>query len=496
MKRGKWHILAVGASLFLSGMFSYGAQAIDTIPTQFLQEIPLQISAYGWDTNGFSYVQLYNDGDQLLNVNDWQLAYDTAVISIDTLFNGKLEPHKHVIISFHNVVQNATYTSQDSILPIAKSKLILSSKISPEIYRSSEYELKTTFTNWQRSFSTTGEGYTSTMNGSLSAPLKLYDDGLYTPPETADFQIDEIYPYASDCTPTDTSILCGDYIKVHVDKNVQNIENYVLRTDSSSSSRTSSNSFWLGAYQPDDNGYITVYLNDDGEKISLTNSGGYIWIEDMYGEKLYDKTMTRYESAGTSEQGYAWARDHSDTWSWTTTPMPNAANRITPPVEEITVCPTGKYLNPDTNRCRTIEETINALAACAEGEIRNPETNRCRKIVATTASLVACGEGQERNPLTNRCRSIASAVAELLPCDEGYERNPATNRCRKVLGVSTSGNGTNDNTTTGASDPNLTWLGWGIGSVVGLGAIGYGIYEWRSELLGVVRKIASRGRVK
>lgn len=42
-----------------------------------------------------------------------------------------------------------------------------------------------------------------------------------------------------------------------------------------------------------------------------------------------------------------------------------------------------------------------------------------------------CGEGRYRNPETNRCKKIEEEP-EVKPCAEGYERNLETNRCRKI----------------------------------------------------------------
>lgn len=175
------------------------------------------------------------------------------------------------------------------------------------------------------------------------------------------------------------------------------------------------------------------------------------------------------------------------------TARPTSANAIVSPAPKVTVCPEGKYLNPETNRCKSIEETLNTLAACDEGYERNPITNRCRKIVTTAVkTLEPCKEGQERNPVTNRCRSIASAVAELLPCDEGYERNPATNRCRKVLAASTASATTASKFVEHAKGDDWNAWTWALVAVGATGAIGYGVYEWRHELRGFGQQIAAK----
>lgn len=122
---------------------------------------------------------------------------------------------------------------------------------------------------------------------------------------------------------------------------------------------------------------------------------------------------------------------------------------------ELAACPEGKYRNPLTNRCKTIE-TEPEPKTCDEGYYLNEETNRCNKIKETTektcdegyylnvttnrcnkiqteTALIPCKDGYERNPETNRCRKITTEEEnELSPCAEGYERNPETNRCRKI----------------------------------------------------------------
>lgn len=270
------------------------------------------------------------------------------------------------------------------------------------------------------------------------------------------------------------------------------LDGYVLRTDSSSASRTSANTITLtGTLAPGE--VVPVYLTDSGSKLSLTNSGGYVWIEDAWGFTHYEGTMRRYESAGTSLQGYAYALGADNEWAWTSTPQPTSNNTITLP--EAAPCPDGKYRSPETNRCRTLEDALNALTACEEGYERNPTTNRCRKVASASAStLTPCKEGQERNPATNRCRSIASAVAELLPCDEGYERNPATNRCRKIRDTSVLGAKYPVQPYDQGTNATATW--WVVGGIAAL-ALGYAGWEWRREItagLGRLRSVFTSGK--
>jgi hypothetical protein len=76
--------------------------------------------------------------------------------------------------------------------------------------------------------------------------------------------------------------------------------------------------------------------------------------------------------------------------------------------------------------------------------------------------------------------------SDLAPCKAGQERNPDTNRCRNVVSMPTA-EYTPEQTTKG---PNNYVLWWSLGGV-GLVTIGYGIWEWRQELVKLFKKIIS-----
>ncbi len=120
--------------------------------------------------------------------------------------------------------------------------------------------------------------------------------------------------------------------------------------------------------------------------------------------------------------------------------------------------------------------------ACDADEYRNPETNRCRKLTSLVAALSPCPDGQERNPATNRCRTIgAEDEAALTPCKEGQERNPLTNRCRTIPEVGVSGQAVT------TLSPSMTTNA--LVAASSIGAVGYGVYEWRSEMARGLRRL-------
>lgn len=502
--------IALGVGLSLVALITLpliarAAVTISTPPTP--KDQPLLVSGFKRSvaSHGGAYIQLYNSGSELINLKDWSIKTNTQQHN-PWLQESYLLPKTHVVVSLNTTVGSASYQTHSPIDVATNTITIEPTAVSG--YRSTSTALPAysasdnDYDVWQRRTTTTGYSTaaapfdkTGIKTSAQFGTLQLYDDGFYTVPSTPRAVVAEIYPYASGCSPHDTSVLCGDYIKLYNPTTAPiDLSDYALRTDSSSTSRTSSNTFSLEGVviQPDE--YVPIWQTDAGGRISLTNSGGYVWLEDAYGLKIYEPTTTRYPSAGTTQQGYAWAEKSDSEWAWTSAPTPTGANVFpvlaSVPVDVLADCPAGKYRNPETNRCRTIEEAVNALATCPEGQYRNSETNRCRSTGSVAgASLVACKEGQERNPATNRCRSIASAVAELIPCDEGYERNPATNRCRKLLLASS--NPATNLASVEQTGSNSTALPWVLG-IVALGAIGYGVYEWRHEIVVGGTKLLAR----
>lgn len=480
------------AILTVSLLTAQVAQAIETSETTLLPMPPLLITSYQTKDGGkdLQYVELYNSGKTMVRIEDWMVR-DVANgrdLLLSTPYSGVVEPGKHVVATRAGVVSQASFMIGGWNTP-GSGAVMTSLQLARSGFRTLDATLSSRADDrdkmMTRNYNT--DSYSTAASPFVQVALQnyrpsdhpLFEDGLYAAPPHPGVVIVEIYPYASSCSPFDTSVLCGDYIKLYNHTgSVASLDDIVLRTDSSSSSRTTANTFALGGVMAPGE-YKTVWLTDTSARISLTNSGGYAWLEDTYGMITpYADTIVHYESAGTSLQGYAYALNDNGEWEWTATPMPAAANVITP--APAAACPDGKYRNPDTGRCRTLEETINALAACEEGYERNPTTNRCRKIASgSSTSLTPCKEGQERNPATNRCRSIASAIAELLPCDEGYERNPATNRCRKVQGGNVLGAEYPVEPYKQEGAAIATW--WVVGGIAALAA-GYGVWEWRREI--------------
>ena len=479
-------------AVIASSLLSHPAGAVEAGSTNFPPVAPLLVTAYTTSNGGkdIEYVEVYNTGKTLVRLQDWNIVdvQNARTLQIHTNFSGWLLPATHVVVSKSGVVANASFVIDGWDVDAASPSPMTTLRLSHIGYRNQDISILAA--NYDRAMTRAynTDSYSTAASPFVTGNRGLFDDGLYAAPVDAGVVVTEIYPYASSCSPFDSSVLCGDYIKLYnPTAGTIDLSDMVLRTDSGSASRTASNTFMLGGtLEPTE--YRTVTKTDAGGRISLTNSGGYVWLEDTYGLTAYSETLARYESVGSALQGYSYALTSDGSWQWTSTPQPYGDNVITLPAEAS--CPDGKYRNPDTNRCRTLEDALGELMPCGEGKERNPETNRCRNIASTASTLTACKEGQERNPSTNRCRSIASAIAELLPCDEGYERNPTTNRCRKVR----------DTNVLGAEYPVepykqegvalATW--WVVGGIAALAA-GYGVWEWRREIgAGLARVLRRR----
>ena len=225
-------------------------------------------------------------------------------------------------------------------------------------------------------------------------------------------------------------------------------------------------------------------LADSTLGFSLPNSDASMRLVNAAGE-----VVSETPSYGSAPEAESWALI-GDAWEFTVIPTPDAANQPTPTEELATnddssllsPCPTGKYRNPETNRCRNIGSSTGTLQPCAADEYRNASTNRCRKLTTlSSSSLTPCKPGQVRNPDTNRCRTATNASAKLKPCDTGYERSAYTNRCRKTTQVKAA-QSADDAVSTRASNNIL------VGLMLTLTA-GYAVYEYRYDVVNLYHRL-------
>ncbi len=69
-------------------------------------------------------------------------------------------------------------------------------------------------------------------------------------------------------------------------------------------------------------------------------------------------------------------------------------------------------------------------------------------------------------------------ASDLVPCKTGQERNPDTNRCRNIVGAMPKADYAPKQTASNSNNY-IIWLSL---AVVGMVAVGYGIWEWRQEI--------------
>jgi hypothetical protein len=243
-------------------------------------------------------------------------------------------------------------------------------------------------------------------------------------------------------------------------------------------------------------GQYMAFSNDD-IKFTLLNSTGSVQLVVIDGNVIGDSVA--YENP---KEGLSWALIDG-VWQYTNRPTPGLVNlpsiiigsneieADTQPITEsdLKPCAANQYRSSETNRCRLIATSGSTLTPCKDGQYRSEETNRCRNIADDANYLTPCGEGEERNPDTNRCRSIGAAAvlgtSDLKPCTANQERNPETNRCRNIVSPMPQA----DYAPKQVSQSENNYILWWSLAGVGLVATIYGIWEWRTDLVKILKKI-------
>jgi hypothetical protein len=139
---------------------------------------------------------------------------------------------------------------------------------------------------------------------------------LYNPPNSTALRIVEIYAKPPSCSPSLASELCKEYIKLYNPTNDPiNLGQFRLRSGSAGQSSTASNTTKLPFALLPAKTYIAY-------PIGLVDGGAWVWLEDAYGQKVYNSTVEAYPSF-TSRTGMAWSLNSAtDGWQWTEYPMP------------------------------------------------------------------------------------------------------------------------------------------------------------------------------
>ena len=451
------------------------AGAIDVVPfdpAQIKTDSPVLITAYAVQGPRVEYVQLFNTSTEVIDLENWKVSYtiggQSQPVEIGTL-SGLLKPSDYVLLA-DGSVPSADFPYILTI-PAGVTANATTIILGSPLYLNHTVTVNTTNHYWQRNRSATTGNYLSTFSALLAIPSSLFGGGLYEYPDQTMLQFSEVLANPRSCSPLDAALDCRDYVKLFnpTDQAID-LSLFRLRVGYQGQSSSSSNTYSLsGTIEPGH--FAVINSSSDNRPISITNSGGFVWLEDAYGIKRYDNTVQEYADASAeSKKGQAWAYDPSDgAWKWTTQPTPLDVPSVFPPAI-----------------AAARSTTLQSLTPCKEGQYRSEDTNRCRNI-ASASVLVPCKDGQYRSEETNRCRSIL-AEATLTPCLEGQERNLETNRCRKKASseIPEAAFAVEE-----MKEAGKAFAGWWALGGIGTLALGRGIWEWRSEVLAGIRKIGS-----
>jgi hypothetical protein len=169
---------------------------------------------------------------------------------------------------------------------------------------------------------TTGAYLSSFTTFTPDESFQLESDALYELPEDVDLQIVEVYPQPKDCSPAEQTPLCSEYVKLYNPSDYAiNLGKFRLRSGVAGQSSSPSNTTELPMELLPANTYVSY-------RLGLIDSGGWVWIEDMYGLERYDSTIVSYPSS-SSREGVAWSLNpRAKAWQWTPYPTPYNAENV------------------------------------------------------------------------------------------------------------------------------------------------------------------------
>lgn len=344
MKRAGWAIMGILLCVWCLPSNVYG---IGTIPSDGIQPKvngPLLITAYSFSGHSLRYAQLYNSSDDVVSLDGWRVAVDTAVTQqIYMVLTGNIAPRKYVTIANSLTVPTATFLYIDtglatdptptsiSLLPPGTSNFN-NEVVSPSVTASTPRTVGTPPTfNFTRNVSATTGNFLTTFSAFVpTADFSLLSDGLYIAPAPPELHVIEVYPDAKSCSPLEKDLTCADYVKIQNRSTASvDLTSFRVRTGQYGSSSTASNTTMLsGTIAP---GHSASF------SIALSSSGGWVWLEDAYGTVGYDSTLVNYPSS-SGHDNEAWSIDDRNTWRWTTYPAPGDTANTFPPAIAVNQC--------------------------------------------------------------------------------------------------------------------------------------------------------------
>lgn len=202
-------------------------------------------------------------------------------------------------------------------------------------------------------------------------------------------------------------------------------------------------------------GYLARYLADFSITKNPTNSNT-LELLDVNGEVVDKLEYPNGQRKGTSWAFIGYDKKGEAIWRTTYAPTPGEANNY----QEYRTCEAGKVINEVTGNC--VKVTVVEAKTCSAGQYLNPLTGRCRKIEVATEKT--CKEGYYLNEETGRCRKIVeNKGSDYALVEEKYVESSSFVGLYLVIGVVVAG-------------------------------VIYIIYEFRREILKLIRKVFRRGR--
>lgn len=475
-------LLQYAGTVFLVSIlwFIAPAHSLDTTsPSPFLPQSPLVISAYSFEQSGQPrYIEIYNNSSIAQPVTGWSLSFEWGaksgtsqvkpayILPLSEHQGTYLAPDSYTVVSFDNTVSGAHV--QVSGLAVEPLNYISRVALQHQEYRPYERAMAASVIQAPMRLNRGASGYTTTYGAEDRA--SLWSTQWYEPRVETSLRIVEVFANALICQPFDESALCADYVKLYNDSD-EPIDLSTVRIRTGSSNASVSLEGWLPGRS-----HVSMQLN-------LTNSGGWVWIEDIYGVVRYDNTVVNYADSG-NKRGHAWSFDESlAQWRWSAYPTPyDTPNQFTDgsPVND---CRTLRLSEIAANTASQFIEVYNAGTEPISLRGCRLQTNRSQEIsyvfddivmqpgayatvhiadtplslTKTTSGTVyiLSSDGQTEvdarsyeNLSENTSFALVDGVwrqtfmvtpaepnnyQEYPACMDGYERNGDTGRCNKVV---------------------------------------------------------------
>ncbi len=484
-------VMAVAVCVLVVQGIAPTAQAIETTPSaEPLVDGPFIITGYSVSGHTLRYAQITNNSNEVADLDGWKVALEWSPgIWMSEALSGSLPAHKKVVVADPSIVPNATFTFVPLESP-SDPRASLLKLIPPGGSGFTEHTVSISISGstanvptapatyyFSRNISSSTGNFLSTFSAFLpDTNFTLDQDELYQPMPESPLQIVEIYPEANSCAPSSTSLLCTDYVKVqNISNEPVDVSFLRLRVGSAGqNSSTSNTTYPTGVLAP--GAFYAVPM-------SLTNSGNWIWVEDVYGTVLYDATITAYPSS-SGHAGWSYSYNPANgSWQWTKYPTPydqenqfaaggfvnqcegvkisEIGANYTPQFIEIynetssssdisgcqlqtnrsqiasyvfpenTVLKSGSYLaisleNTELSLTKTTTGTVYLLTSDSSAEV---DARGYENLDEDTSYALVGGTWVQTFTVTPGGENI---YAQYPPCEKGYERNVETGRCNKI----------------------------------------------------------------